>query len=109
MSSMNIEKFKRIHDRLDDGETLVASHGIYGTYRFHMNGGRNRIFHKPIDELAEKHYGYDGNKITEDKFNSMLLWNCFDIYTDDGESTCECCGGTGKVHNEGILIEGRYD
>lgn len=109
MSCINLEKFKRIHDRLDAGETLVAVHGVYGKYRFHMNGGRNRIVHKPMDELAKMHYGYGSDKITEEKFNSMLLWNCFDIYTDEGYSTCDCCGGTGKVHNEGELIEGMYD
>lgn len=108
MSSIDVEKFKRIHARLDNGEILVAVHGVYGKYRFHMNGGRNRIVHKPIDDIAKRHYGYEGDKITEDKFNSMLLWNCFDIYTDEGESSCECCGGTGLVHKDGKLIEPRY-
>ena len=108
MSTMNLDKLKRIHDMLDNGKVLVAAHEIYGHYIFWMNQQGNRILHEPLDDKAKVYCKREADCMTEYQFLYMLVWNCFDIYTKSSTTkTCGCCGGISET-SEYILIEPRY-
>ena len=107
---INVSKLSRRIKLLEDGETLIMSHIVFGVYHLRMNPQRNRILHKPIDAHALAHTDLwvldasgvchpDRDAMTEGKISEFLLWGYgeWSIYREHTESTCDECGGSGKI------------